>query len=60
MKLDMHYTMKRHIRQSVNYIYGLGGRDTNPIAFRGIFEDLLQMAKTGHVENQINYFGLRE
>ena len=44
----------------VNYIYGLGGRDTNPIAFRGIFEDLLRMAKTGHVENQINYFGLRE
>ena len=44
----------------VNYIYGLGGRDTNPIAFRGIFEDLLRVAKTDHVENQINYFGLRE
>ena len=53
------YDEKTH-PPTVNYIYGLGGRDTNPIAFRGIFEDLLRMAKTGHVENQINYFGLRE
>jgi pyruvate ferredoxin oxidoreductase alpha subunit len=53
------YDEKTH-PPTVNYIYGLGGRDTSPIAFRGIFEDLLLVAKTGHVENQINYFGLRE
>lgn len=44
----------------VNYIYGLGGRDSNPLAFRSIFEELLKIAKTGRIEKQINYFGLRE
>jgi pyruvate ferredoxin oxidoreductase alpha subunit len=44
----------------VNYIYGLGGRDSNPMAFKGIFEDLMRLAKTGRVEKQITYFGLRE
>ncbi len=44
----------------VNYIYGLGGRDSNPRAFRTIFEDLMKIAKSGRIEKQINYFGLRE
>ena len=44
----------------VNYIYGLGGRDTNPNAFRTIFDDLTSIAKTGRIEKQINYFGVRE
>ena len=44
----------------VNYIYGLGGRDTNPRAFRTIFEDLIRVTKTGRIEKQITYFGLRE
>ena len=44
----------------VNYIYGLGGRDTNPRAFRTIFEDLMRVTKTGRIEKQITYFGLRE
>ncbi|TFH23838.1 pyruvate ferredoxin oxidoreductase [Candidatus Bathyarchaeota archaeon] len=44
----------------VNYIYGLGGRDSNPRAFRTIFEDLRRIAKTGQIEKQISYFGLRE
>jgi pyruvate ferredoxin oxidoreductase alpha subunit len=44
----------------VNYIYGLGGRDTSPRELRGVFEDLMQIAKTGHEEKQVNYLGLRE
>jgi pyruvate ferredoxin oxidoreductase alpha subunit len=44
----------------VNYIYGLGGRDTNPVAFRTIFDDLLRIVRTGRVEKQITYFGVRE
>ncbi|MCW3994895.1 MAG: pyruvate ferredoxin oxidoreductase [Candidatus Bathyarchaeota archaeon] len=44
----------------VDYIYGLGGRDSNPKAFRTIFEDLLRIARSGRIEKQINYFGLRE
>ena len=44
----------------VNYIYGLGGRDSSPRELRRIFEELLRIAKTGHVESQIHYLGLRE
>ena len=44
----------------VNYIYGLGGRDTNPVVFRTIFDDLLRIVRTGRVEKQITYFGVRE
>jgi pyruvate ferredoxin oxidoreductase alpha subunit len=44
----------------VNYIYGLGGRDSNPRAFRTIFNDLIQYARGKPVETQINYFGVRE
>jgi pyruvate ferredoxin oxidoreductase alpha subunit len=44
----------------VNYIYGLGGRDTSPRDLRRIFEDLMQIVKTGHAETQVQYWGLRE
>ncbi|MEM2972050.1 MAG: transketolase C-terminal domain-containing protein [Candidatus Bathyarchaeia archaeon] len=44
----------------INYIYGLGGRDTNPTQIRRIYEDLQKILQTGHVENMINYVGLRE
>jgi pyruvate ferredoxin oxidoreductase alpha subunit len=44
----------------VNYIYGLGGRDSSPHELRKIFEELQRIVKTGHVENQVHYFGLRE
>jgi pyruvate ferredoxin oxidoreductase alpha subunit len=44
----------------VNYIYGLGGRDTNPTQIRGIYEDLQKILKKGRVENMINYVGLRD
>jgi pyruvate ferredoxin oxidoreductase alpha subunit len=44
----------------VNYIYGLGGRDTSPRELRGVFEDLMKIAKTGHAEKQVNYLGLRD
>jgi pyruvate ferredoxin oxidoreductase alpha subunit len=46
--------------QIVNYIYGLGGRDTNPVVLRSIFDDLLRIVQTGRVEKQITYFGVRE
>lgn len=44
----------------VNYIYGLGGRDSSPGELRRVYEDLLRIIKTGHIEKQINYVGLRE
>jgi pyruvate ferredoxin oxidoreductase alpha subunit len=53
------YDEKQH-PPIVNYIYGLGGRDTSPRELRGVFEELMRIAKTGHEEKQVNYLGLRE
>jgi pyruvate ferredoxin oxidoreductase alpha subunit len=44
----------------VNYIYGLGGRDTSPTQIRQIYTELQKIVQTKRVENPINYVGLRE
>ncbi|MDH5375193.1 MAG: pyruvate ferredoxin oxidoreductase [Candidatus Bathyarchaeota archaeon] len=44
----------------VNYIYGLGGRDTSPEQIRKIYEDLQRILQTQHVKTPIQYVGLRE
>ncbi len=44
----------------VNYVYGLGGRDTSPRELRGIYADLQRILKTKCVEEPITYLGLRE
>jgi len=44
----------------VNYIFGLGGRDTSPNDLRKVFEELLRIKKTGQAETQVQYLGLRE
>lgn len=44
----------------INYIFGLGGRDTNPRELRKIYDDLKQINKTGNVETQVRFLGLRE
>jgi pyruvate ferredoxin oxidoreductase alpha subunit len=44
----------------VNYIYGLGGRDTSPQELRRVYEDLQRILQTQRVENPIQYLGLRD
>lgn len=44
----------------VNYIYGLGGRDTSPTQISRIFEDLREIVQTGRVDEKMRYVGLRE
>jgi pyruvate ferredoxin oxidoreductase alpha subunit len=44
----------------VNYIYGLGGRDSSPRELRRIYEDLLHVLRVGRVEKPVHYLGLRE
>ena len=44
----------------IDYIYGLGGRDTSPNQIRGIFEDLQKILRTKRVEDPVRYVGLRE
>lgn len=43
----------------VNYIYGLGGRDTSPSNLRSIYETLQDVLQSGRVEKPIRYLGLR-
>jgi pyruvate ferredoxin oxidoreductase alpha subunit len=44
----------------VDYIYGLGGRDTNPKEFKKMFNELHQIAHGKRVENLVSYIGLRD
>jgi pyruvate ferredoxin oxidoreductase alpha subunit len=53
------YDTKQH-PTIVSYIFGLGGRDSSPRDLQRIFEELVRINKTGHVETQVHYLGLRE
>ncbi len=44
----------------VNYIYGLGGRDTSPYMIDSIYRDLQKITETGQIKDQIQFIGLRE
>ncbi len=44
----------------VNYIYGLGGRDTPPYMIDSIYKELQKIVETGQVENTVQFIGLRE
>jgi len=44
----------------INYVYGLGGRDTSPTQIRKIYEELQTILQTNHVNKMISYVGLRE
>ncbi len=51
---------------TVNYVYGIGGRDTTAKDIHGVYSDLQEIAKkydtksTIKVENPYRYFGLRK
>ncbi|MFR5682734.1 MAG: pyruvate ferredoxin oxidoreductase [Clostridia bacterium] len=45
---------------TVNYIYGIGGRDTTAKELEKVYSDLQEIVKTGKVENPYRYFGLRK
>jgi pyruvate ferredoxin oxidoreductase alpha subunit len=53
------YDEKKH-PMIMNYIYGLGGRDSSPNELRKIFEELNRIAKNGQVTKPVQYLGLRE
>ncbi|MCL2217892.1 MAG: pyruvate ferredoxin oxidoreductase [Defluviitaleaceae bacterium] len=44
----------------INYIYGLGGRDVKTDDIKSVYNDLLEIAKTGKVKEVFNYLGVRE
>mgnify|MGYP003301813831 CR=1 FL=1 len=43
----------------VNYIYGIGGRDTKSDDIEKVFNDLQDIVKTGKTDNPYRYLGLR-
>lgn len=45
---------------TVNYVYGLGGRDVKVSDMVGIYKELESIAKAGKVENPYRYMGVRE
>ena len=44
---------------TVNYIYGIGGRDTKSTDIETVFNDLQEIVKTGDIGNPYRYLGLR-
>ncbi len=44
----------------VNYIYGIGGRDTTTKEIESVYTDLEEIIKAGKVENPYRYLGLRK
>jgi pyruvate ferredoxin oxidoreductase alpha subunit len=44
----------------VDYIHGLGGRDTNPTQIRRVYEDLQKIIRANRVDALVRFIGLRE
>ena len=44
---------------TVNYVYGIGGRDTTTKDISGVYEDLQKIIKTGNIGNTYRYLGVR-
>ena len=53
------YTENIHVPM-VNYVYGIGGRDTKSTDIESVFTDLQEIVKTNKVENPYRYLGLRK
>ncbi len=52
------YVSKQNV-PVVNYVYGIGGRDTTEKEINSVYADLAEIAKDGIVENPYRYLGLR-
>ena len=52
------YVSKQNV-PVVNYVYGIGGRDTTEKEINSVYADLAKIAKDGIVENPYRYLGLR-
>ena len=52
------YVANVHV-PTVNYIYGIGGRDTTVSDIKKVYNDLNEVAETGNIGNPYRYLGLR-
>ena len=53
------YVNKKQVPM-VNYVYGIGGRDTTEAQIESVYSDLQKIAETGNIENLYRYLGLRK
>ena len=53
------YVNNKHV-PAVNYVYGIGGRDTKADDIEKVYDDLLEIVKTGKIDNPYRYLGLRK
>ena len=53
------YVNKKQVPM-VNYIYGIGGRDTTTMQIESVYNDLREIVKTGETGNPYRYLGLRK
>ena len=53
------YVNNKHV-PTVNYVYGIGGRDTRADEIEKVYNDLFEIVKTGEVKNPYRYLGLRK
>ena len=53
------YVNKKQV-PAVNYVYGIGGRDTRADEIEKVYNDLFEIVKTGEVKNHYRYLGLRK
>jgi len=44
----------------VDYVFGLGGRDTSPAQIHQVYQDLAKIAQTKRVGTLVNFLGIRE
>lgn len=52
------YVNKKQVPM-VNYVYGIGGRDTTEKQLESVYTDLTEIVKTGEIGNPYRYLGLR-
>ena len=45
---------------TINYIYGIGGRDTTVDNIKSVYSDLEEIVKIGNINNPYRYLGLRK
>ena len=53
------YVSNIHV-PTVNYVYGIGGRDTKSDDIEKVYNDLSEIVKTGNIDNPYRYLGVRE
>jgi len=53
------YVNNTHVPM-VNYIYGIGGRDTTSDQIESVYTDLAEIVKTGNIDNPYRYLGVRK